>query len=183
MSLIVLLGGLPFSGRTTLARRLEQRYGLYYYNMRKNWPRNIQLGRRGVIKHILPRTDREYVRVYENALKEIAALAHTHQNIVVSDSFHRRTPREFFFQGVKKYFDNAVFVWVDATVPSVAGLVENKIQNSEIKSDVEAEQRLVRVSSELEPPESGVPRYIFDAEQRKLVKLWRIIQKNILGAT
>jgi hypothetical protein len=59
-------------------------------------------------------SDAERLRIFQSAAKEFPMLARMHTDVVIERAFHRKAPRDLFFEAARSAFDDVKFVWVES---------------------------------------------------------------------
>lgn len=113
--MLVILGGFVGSGRNAFALELEKRYGFYFYNMDQHGlDANLFNEHRQFVKErIRPDSDAGRLHIYQKTIEGFRLVSKMHEKVVVTATFHRAVPRNYFFSEAKKYFDPVIFVWID----------------------------------------------------------------------
>lgn len=179
--MLIVLGGLPGSGRIVLAQMLSEQNGFHWYNLASKKHHRLTRRADGFREHtVRPQTDDQYMHVYQRVLADFPLVSKMHSDVVVSDSFHRATPREFFLKEAENYFCPVVFVWVESPEEYTRPRLE-RMHKLGMMMTVEKEmQRRAVIKSELEPFSS--PPLIFDHEETNdaaAKRLWNFIQCSV----
>ncbi len=114
--MIIFVGGLIGTGKSSLAKALAEKLGAYYYDVDK------------IKKEVYP-TDPDYeynmansipfsnetrIRTFNRVVEDFPKLATQHKYIVVDETLHKKSLREILFEGAKKYAGGYIVVWVKA---------------------------------------------------------------------
>lgn len=121
--MLICLGGFFGSGRRILAHRLSARLGFHYYDLdAKKFHRYDITPNKTVRERIQqPNSDKERMRIYDNALKDFPLASKMYHDVILDDAFHRQEPREYFLKEARNYFDQVILVWVESDEASLEG--------------------------------------------------------------
>ncbi|HEY4488211.1 MAG TPA: AAA family ATPase [Candidatus Paceibacterota bacterium] len=114
--MIVFLGGFFGSGRESLADKLADTLGFFcldVYSRKDRW-RALQ---GGVLREYVrePKHDADTLCIYERVVEEFPLLSRMYPDVVIHDSFHRRSPRTYLLDAAREHFGDPVFVWIEAS--------------------------------------------------------------------
>lgn len=136
--MIVIVFGLPGSGKSYFAERLAKRMNADYVNSDR------------LRKELFPiRTysDREKNAVYTNMLIKMQKAIENKRNLVLDATFHKKGTRDFFINNAKDKI-GFIEVWADETI------LKNRLKSNRLYSeaDFEVHQLIKRQWEPLEAP-------------------------------
>lgn len=179
--MLIVLGGLPGSGRQKLTDRLAQKTGFHRYDLDSKKLKVPPPQPGAPVRTLNPRNATERVRLYKTALAEFPRLSKMHDNVVIDDLFHHRASREYFLAEAQKFFAPIIFVWVDADEVSAQKNIERMLARGKITSIEDTLRIRKRTQSRSEPPENALAfRFQSDIDLNdQAAALWELIQENI----
>jgi len=114
--MVIFVGGLIGTGKTSLARALAEKLGFYYYDVdlvkKEVYPTDPNYEYN--LKNNIPFSDETRIKTFNRVVDDFAKLAKEHKHIVVDETLHKKSLRKILFEGAKKYFGKYIIVWVKA---------------------------------------------------------------------
>ncbi len=127
--MVIFIGGLVGSGKTTLARALGKRLNVYYYDVDRVkediYPNDPDY--RYNLDNKIPFSDKTRRKVFVRVVKDFEPLAQQHKNIIVDEILHKKVLRQVLFDGAKKYFGGYIIVWIKTD----EAIVKSRLATSE----------------------------------------------------
>lgn len=135
--MIIFVGGLIGAGKSTVARALADKFGLFYYDIdeiKKSVFREDPAYEHNM-KHGIPFCDASRTKVYDIVINDIQRLAKTHRCIVVDETLHKRPLRHQLFEAAEKFFGGYFVVWVKADEEVIEQRLSSKVREGHILKD------------------------------------------------
>lgn len=178
--MLILLGGLIASGKVHLANRLAMLKGMHPYDMSRNKRPQLSFDKRGLARVVQPKTDAEWLSVYEKAVGDFHMLAKMHTDVIIADTFHRKVPRDYLLSEAKKYFDRVVFIWVESGSEATAKRLKRMRSLGILRSVGDGMQRLKAASIFAEFPDASTPRFVSTEENidAQCDALWEMVNTS-----
>jgi len=162
-----------------MADKLAQTFGLHLYDIGRKKLRSPLLDRDGNFQVLRSRTDKERLRIFGSVLREFPLLSKMYADVIVSDTFHRSVPREYFLSEARKYFNPVVFIWIESDESSVPHRLKRMQQSGRIKSASEALRIREQSATVLQAPPPAIPRFLCTHPQKsQSAELWELIKQQ-----
>jgi gluconate kinase len=114
--MIIFFAGLIGTGKTSLAKAMARDLGFFYYDVdavkKEIYPTDSNFEYN--IKNNIPFSDDTRMKVFERVILDLKSIYVLHKNIIVDETLHKKSLRNFLFEGVKEYCDQILLVWVKA---------------------------------------------------------------------
>jgi gluconate kinase len=114
--MVIFVGGLIGTGKTSLAKALAEKLDIYYYDVdlikKEVYPTDPQYEYN--LKNNIPFSDETRIKTFNRVVQDFAELSKTHQHIIVDETLHKKVLRQILFDGAKKYFVKYIIVWIKA---------------------------------------------------------------------
>ena len=112
--MVIFIGGIIGTGKTSLARTLAEKIGIYYYDVdlvkKEVYPTDPNYEYN--LKNNIPFSDETRMKTFNRVVEDFARLAQEHKHIIVDETLHKQSLRQILFDGAKKYFGKYIIVWV-----------------------------------------------------------------------
>lgn len=168
--MILILGGFIGSGRKMLAHELALREGFHHYAMDEHKLTKFREKNGEVIERKMSfRTDPMRRMAYKRAIRDMERLIKMHNNIVIEDSFHRKGPREYFFQAIQR-FHPVDFIWIECDESSVTKRLQKMKKKGLIGSVRRCLERRERAIAQFEPFDVPPPTFHIAAQEKDIRK-------------
>ncbi len=112
--MVIFIGGLIGTGKTSLAKGVANKLGYFYYDVdavkKEIYPTDPNYEYN--LKNNIPFSDETRIRTFEKVVKDFSDLSKKHKDIIVDETLHKKALRQILFDGAKKYFGKYIIVWV-----------------------------------------------------------------------
>ena len=112
--MIIFVGGFVGAGKSSIARRLAERYSFHYYDIdevkKAIYPQDPDF--KYNLTHGIPFKDETRLKVYEKVVSDFADLAQHYTHLVVDETLHKQKLRQILFDGAKKHFGDYIIIWI-----------------------------------------------------------------------
>ena len=112
--MIIFIGGLIGSGKTSLSKAVADKLGYLYFDVDKIkeevYPQDLNFEYH--MKNGIPFSDETRIKVFNKALEELKELSKNHKNIIVDETFHKKNTRDILFNGVKENIGDYIIIWI-----------------------------------------------------------------------
>ncbi len=135
--MIIFVGGLPGAGKSSVSKKLADRFGYYYYDIDEikkvvfredpDFERNMAQG--------IPFKDETRQKVFERVVEDFKRMRESHEHMVVDETLHKRELRHVLFDGAKKYFKHYFVIWVEVDEAIVKQRFASKVREGHILKD------------------------------------------------
>jgi hypothetical protein len=176
--MIIFLGGFPGSNKRALVEKLSQKHDLYYHDLdrfmaqKQFFDMQMQFNKQA----FYPRFDAERLLVYKKAAADLPMMSKLYENVIVSDSLHRKTPREYFFKEAKKYFDRIAIVWIEVSDEQARRVITEQYGKNETLGPLQVMRRRTRMQRVFEPFSYPVATFAYDdRDPDTAARLWELI--------
>ena len=180
--MLIVLGGLIGNGKVEIANHLASQKDLHFYDLSRKKLPSMYYDKRGNPTFVQPQTDAGWISVYEKVVADFNLLRKMHSNVILVDSFHRKAPRDFFFEQARSYFDKISFIWIETSDDAARRRLSRMWRSGIVYSVEDGTRRLERARAVAELPPASVPRFVskigdIDAQ---CVTLWEIVEKSLI---
>ncbi len=114
--MVIFVGGLIGTGKTSLAKALSEKLGIYYYDVdlvkKMVYPTDPNYEYN--LTNNIPFSDETRRKTFNQVVSDFARLSKEHNNIIVDETLHKKTLRQILFDGAEKYFGKYIIVLVKA---------------------------------------------------------------------
>lgn len=114
--MVIFIGGLIGTGKSSLAKGLATKLGIYYYDVdrikKEIYPTDPQYDHN--LKNNIPFSDETRTKTFNRVVQDFAELSKTHQHIIVDETLHKKQLRDILLKGAQQYFGAYLIVWVKA---------------------------------------------------------------------
>jgi gluconate kinase len=114
--MVIFVGGLIGTGKTSLARALAEKLGVYYYDVdlvkKTVYPTDPNYEYN--LKNNIPFSDETRIKTFNRVVEDFAKLSKEHKNIIVDETLHKKSLRQILFDGAEKYFGKYIIAWIKA---------------------------------------------------------------------
>lgn len=182
--MLVILGGFVGSGRNAFARGLEKRHGFYFYDMDQHGldANFFNTSRQFVTQRIRPDSDAGRLHIYRKTIESFHLVSKMHENVVVTATFHRAVPRNYFFSEAKRYFDPVIFVWIDCEEKKAQERLKRMRRRNVIPSVDRSVRNRAKAQEEFEPFDVPPPTFFFSGKTAENTDaLYEFIQREAGG--
>ncbi len=135
--MVIFIGGLPGSGKSSIARSLAEKLPVNYYDVdevkRVIGPQDPDFGYN--MKHGIPFTEEVRLKVFEKVVEDFESLSKSNEHLLVDESLHLKKSRQVLFDGAKAYFGGYVIVWIKTDEAIVEERLTGKERTGHILSD------------------------------------------------
>ena len=135
--MIIFVGGVVGAGKSSVAKGLAEKLGIYYYDIDEikkvvyqedpDFEHNMSQG--------IPFKSETRAKVFERVVRDFGQLQKTNDHIVVDETLHKRKLRHILFDGAKKYFGKYCVVWVDADEDIIEDRLTSQVREGHILDD------------------------------------------------
>ncbi|MCW1929699.1 MAG: ATP-binding protein [Candidatus Kerfeldbacteria bacterium] len=137
--MVIFVAGLIGTGKTSLARALAEKLGIYYYDVdlvkKEVYPTDPNYEYN--LKNNIPFSDETRVKTFHRVVEDFAKLAKKHKHIIVDETLHKKLLRQILFDGAEKYFGTYIIVWVKANEETIKDrLTQNQRKGHILKDPV-----------------------------------------------
>ena len=112
--MVIFVGGLPGSGKSSVARFLAEKLSIHYYDVDEvkkligpqdpDFEYNMKQG--------IPFTEEVRLKVFRKVVEDFKSLSKSNAHLLVDESLHLKKSRQVLFDGAKAHFGGYVVVWV-----------------------------------------------------------------------
>jgi hypothetical protein len=92
---------------------------------------------------------------YKRFVEQLPVVSKMHPHLVIEDTFHRMSPREYLFEASADYFDAVSFVWIDSDESYVKARLEHMAKEGLVESVGGAMRQRRRAAAAFEAPPDG----------------------------
>lgn len=135
--MVIFVGGLIGTGKTSLARALAEKLGIYYYDVdlvkKEVYPADPNYEYN--LKNNIPFSDETRVKTFNRVVEDFAKLAKEHKHIIVDETLHKKSLRQILFNGAEKYFEKYIIVWVKCNEITIKDRLANNLREGHILKD------------------------------------------------
>jgi gluconate kinase len=177
--MLLVLGGIAGSGRRRVTRTFAARHDFHLYSIRNKMVRRLEKGAGGLMRERLyePKSDDERIRLYERIAKDFYMLSTMYEHVIMTDTFHRARPREYFLNEARQHFSDVVFAWISSDDEHMRERVLRRMPHGEhfIKATLK-DKETHELEFEALPAGTPIVRYEESADEvvAELAKLVRI---------
>ncbi|MGH1353291.1 MAG: AAA family ATPase [Methyloligellaceae bacterium] len=135
--MIIFVGGLIGAGKSTVAKSLATKYGLFYYDVDEvkkvvyqqdpDYEKNLQ--------NAIPFCDETRKKLYDRVVDDIKAFSNSYECLIVDETLHKREMRHQLFDAAEKYFGNFIVIWVKADEEVIKERLTSKVRKNHILKD------------------------------------------------
>jgi gluconate kinase len=112
--MIIFIGGLPGTGKSSVARCLAEKLSINYYDVdevkKVIGPQDPDFDYN--MKHGIPFTEEMRLKVFKKVVEDFESLSKSNRHLLVDESLHLKKSRQVLFDGAKAHFGGYVIVWV-----------------------------------------------------------------------
>ncbi len=135
--MVIFFGGYIGSGKTSLAKAISEKLGIFYYE--------VDLIKKVVIeedpeleynvKRNIPFPDKARIKMFTKVVEDFADLSKTHTWLIVDETLHKRVTRQMLFDGATKYFGGYMVVWIEADEETIKERLRGKERIDHVLGD------------------------------------------------
>lgn len=149
--MVIFIGGLIGTGKSSLAKALANKLDAYYFDIdevkKRIYPTDPKYAYN--LKNNIPFSDETRKKTFESVVLDFALLSKKHSLIVVDETLHKEKLRQILFEGAKKQFGSYILIWVKANEAVIKKRFEEKSrENHMLKNPFEM---YLSLKNEFEP--------------------------------
>ena len=171
-SILICLGGLPGSGKRSLARSLAKEHGLYVLDFQAK-KRQLFNSRSS---HSPEQVDMLQTYLFQQILSEFPTVSKMYPRMITQSLFHRATPRNFFLDAAKAYFDRVEFAWIESVDPGQQ--FESLVERGILQTSEHGALWRDSVERYFEPLPEGTVTFQNSADDSSPARLWELIGRS-----
>lgn len=135
--MVIFFGGLIGTGKTSLARALAERLGIYYYDVdfvkKEVYPTDPNYEYN--LKNNIPFSDETRTKTFNRVVQDFKKLSKKYENIIVDETLHKKSLRQILFNGAEKYFEKYIVVWIKADEMIIKDRLSKKQREGHLLKD------------------------------------------------
>jgi len=112
--MVIFVGGLIGTGKTSLAQALGESLGIFYYDVdlikKEVYPTDPNYNYN--IENSIPFSNEIRIRNFELVSDDFVKLSRNHENIIVDETLHKESLRQILFKAAKRHFGGYIVIWI-----------------------------------------------------------------------